>query len=145
MSPVLPDLAGFKAAQQRLREQVGVDVTFRIPVPPVWPPGTPLDPQTGRPYDPTVEPQSGGTFGSVVKRVGLVFRPIKVNVEDPVGEEVQGGIRHGESLALSVSTADYPDIEDAAQVNVEGTEYRVMSIIVDPGLDNRYIVFGEAM
>ncbi len=139
-----PDLAGFREAQARLREEMGVDVTFRIPVAAVWPVGTPLDPQTGRPYDPTVEPQSGGSFTNVVKRVGLVFRPIKVNVEDPVGDEVQGGIRHGESLALAVSVADHPDIEDATQLNLEGTEFAVTSIIVDPGLDDRYIVFGEA-
>ncbi len=143
MSPV-PNIAGFKEAQQRLRDQLGVDVTFKIPTAPVWPAGTPLDPQTGRPYDPTVEPQSGGGFTSVVKKVGLVFRPIKVNVEDPVGDEVQGGIRHGESLALTISVADYAAVQNAAQVNVEGTEYRVMSIIADPGLDDRYIVFGEA-
>lgn len=139
-----PDIEGFKAAQQRLRDKMGVEVTFRIPTPPVWPADTPLDPQTGRPYDPTVEPESGGEPVNVVKTVGLVFRPIKVNVEDPVGDEVQGGIHHGESIALSVSVPDYEDIQDATQVNLQGTEYRVTSIIVDPGLDDRYIVFGEA-
>lgn len=142
---MVPDIAGFQEAQQRLRDLMGVEVTFKIPVDPTWPAGTPLDPQTGRPYDPTVEPESGGGFDEVVKTVGLVFRPIKVNVEDPVGDEVQGGIRHGESMALSVSVPDYADIQDAAQVDLEGTEYRVMSIMVDPGLDDRYIVFGEAM
>lgn len=142
--PVLPDIAGFKAAQQRLREHMGVEVTFRIPTDPVWPAGAALDPQTGRPYDPTVEPESGGDFTNVVKTVALVFRPIKVNVEDPIGDEVQGGIRHGESIALSMSVDDYADVSEAIQVNLQGTEYRVMSMIVDPGLDDRYIAFGEA-
>ena len=143
MSPT-PDLAGFRSAQQRLRDTMGVEATFKLPVAPVWPAGTPLDPQTGRPYDPTVEPESGGGHTEVVRRVALTFRPIKVNVEDPIGDEVQGGIRHGESIALSMSPADHAAVESAVQVNLEGTEYRITSMIADPGLDDRYIAFGEA-
>ncbi len=142
--PVIPNIAGFKDAQQRLRDHMGVEVTFRLPTAPVWPVNAALDPQTGRPYDPTVEPESGGGFTDIVKTVALVFRPIKVNVEDPIGDEVQGGIRHGESIALSMSVDDHADVGEAVQVSLEGTEYRIMSMIVDPGLDDRYIAFGEA-
>lgn len=143
MTPT-PDILGFRAAQRRLRQEMGSTATFKVPVEPVWPMGTPLDPQTQRPYDPTVEPDSGGDFTLVEKVVGLVFRPIKVNVEDPVGDDVHGGIRHGESIAMSVEVEDYEDVRLATQVNLAGTEYKVTSIITDPGTDDRYIVFAEA-
>ncbi len=144
MIPATPDLVGFAAAQQRLREQMGVNATFSIPVAPVWPAGTALDPQTGRPHDPTVEPQSGGGFTTVVKRVALIFRPIRINVEDPLGDDVTSGLRHGESIGMGISTADYAAVQNATQVRVEGVDYKVTSIIPDPGPDNRYIGFAEA-
>lgn len=144
MPPAAPDLAGFREAQSRLRHLMGVVATFRVPVAPVWPAGTPLDPQTQRPYDPTVTPASGGGFTMVQKTVALVFRPIKVNVEDPVGGDTSGGIRHRESIAMTLDVADYPDVQNASRVNLDGTEYKVTSIINDPNLDDRYIVFAEA-
>lgn len=144
MPVATPDLAGFAAAQKRLRGQMGADVTFRIPTAPVWPVGTPTDPQTGRPFDPTVEPVTGGGFTGVVKRVGLVFRPIGGSVEDPVGGKVVGGVRGEESIAMSISADDYSDVEAATQALVGGIAYRITQVIEDPGPDDRYIAFAEA-
>lgn len=138
------DVSGFREAQERLRDKLGADVTFRTPTPSVWPAGTPLDPQTGRPYDPTVEPTSGGGFADAMIRVGLVFRPIRVNVEDPVGADVSGGTRQRESIALSVSQRDFPGIVNATRVNVGDIEYKITQVIRDPGLDLRRIIFAEA-
>lgn len=139
-----PDLDGFIAAQQRLRTTMGRDAIFRIPVTPSWPAGTPLDPQTGRPYDPTVEPESGGGFTTIVKRVALVFRPIRVNVEDPLGDDERGGMRSAESMAMGIAEEDFIDVQGATQVTIQGRDFKITSMERDPGPDARYIAFAEA-
>lgn len=53
-----PDLAGFADAQGRLREAFAEPVVFIRPPELVWPSGTPIDPETGAPYDPTIDPVS---------------------------------------------------------------------------------------
>lgn len=142
---MLPDIAGFVDAQERLRESLGNDVTFKIPQEKVWPDGVQLDPETGEPYDPTVVPVSGADFDEVERKVTVVFRPIHPNVEDPVDDQ-PAGVMHRESAALIASPAVYADIEDAAFFVLNGMEYRVTSIDPDGivGID-RYIVFGEAV
>lgn len=143
-SGVTPNMDGFAAAQKRLRQFMGTEVIFRIPVDPSWPVDTPLDPQTNRPYDPTVEPESGGGFTTVTKTIALVFRPIHVNVEDPVGSDVSGGIRGEESIAMAISDDDYPDVEFATRAHVGDIEYKITQVIRDPGPDERFIAFAEA-
>jgi hypothetical protein len=59
MTAPTPDIAGFIAAQDRMRQVFGRDVPFNVPVAPVWPVDTQLD-ENGEPYDPTVVPSSGG-------------------------------------------------------------------------------------
>lgn len=140
----LPNLDGFREAQDRLRRVMGTDVIFRVPVDPVWPAGTRLDPQTQRPYDPTVQPQSGGGYTTVTKRVMVVFRPIRTNVEDPLGDDERGGLRHGESIALGIGEDDHPDVQGATRATVRGVEYKITSMIPDTSPDPRYIAFLEA-
>lgn len=72
---VRPDLAGFVDAQNRKRELIGEDITLLFPPSLDWPPGTPLDPQTGRPYDPMVEPVASAQASAVV-RAGVAFRAV---------------------------------------------------------------------
>lgn len=139
---MIPDLAGFRAAQRTLRQELGVDVTFRIPVAPVWPVGTQIDPETGRPYDPTIEPQSGGNTTPVVKHGSLIFRPI--TTDDNVAENEPIGPRRDKMLALAIEVEDYAAIANASDVTVEDRDYKVREILRDPGLDDRYIVYAEA-
>lgn len=141
---IRPDFDGFVAAQERLRDYAGQDIRFLVPTDPVWPAGTPLDPETLRPYDPTVIPESGGGFVEVVKRVGLVYRPIHTNVEDPLGDDIRGGFRHGESIALSISETDVTDLVGAIYAVVGGRTFKITSYEDDPGPDTRYIMFAEA-
>ena len=53
-----PDLDGFAEAQGRLRQMIGVDAVFLVDGEPIWPAGTPIDPETGKPYDPFLEPET---------------------------------------------------------------------------------------
>lgn len=140
----LPNIEGFRAAQQFLRDELGTEVPFHTPIAPAWPPGTKLDPQTQRPFDPTIEPISGGGYTTVTVKVSMVARVIRTNVEDPLGGDVSGGLRRGESIAMGISVADYPAVQNATAATVAGIEYKLTDIIRDPGLDNRYIAFGEA-
>lgn len=55
-----PDLAGFGDAQARKREAFGRRVDFLGEVLMTFPPGTPIDPETGHPHDPTIRPSASG-------------------------------------------------------------------------------------
>lgn len=139
---IVPDVSGFVEAQARLRDVLGTDVTFYVPTEIVWPAGTAIDPETGRPYDPMAEPESGGDFTEVVKRVGLVFNPVPD--EAPTGADVRGGLRRDGNVAFSIDAADYPDIQGATEAETGGIRYRITGIEDDAGPDDRYIAFGEA-
>lgn len=133
-----PDLTAFREAQAALRSEMGTDVDFLVPVPPDWPAGTRLDPETGQPYDPTIDPLPGtGGTTPVTKRVGLIYRTV---TDDPT-EDDRSGVRRAKSIALAIEVADYPDIEDATTVAVGDINYRVNEIMRDPGLDDRYLAY----
>jgi hypothetical protein len=65
--PPQADLAGFADAQSRLRNQFAEEVTFMYPEQFAWPAGTPIDPETDEPYDPTVEPITASAASAVVR------------------------------------------------------------------------------
>jgi hypothetical protein len=103
-----------------------------------------LDPESGEPYDPTVVPTSGGGDTEIEKICVVVFRPIHVNVEDPIFTG-PSGLRRGESVALILDPGDFPDVEHATVAEFNSVEYRVTEIIPDGLVDtDRYIVFLEA-
>lgn len=141
-----PDIAGFKEAQDRLRTELGTDVMFDIPVPPVWPPGTQLDRETGEPYDPTVVPESGGGTTQVTVRALPVFRPIRTAGEDFV-EAGPGGITRDRAAALDLADEDYAQVENATHFTLSGMRFRVTEAIPD-GIEaapDRHIIYGEAL
>lgn len=139
-----PDLAGWREAQDRLREALGEDVTFSIPLPKTYDESVALDPETGEPYDPTVVPTSGGGFTSVIVRATVVFHPIKRGDEDQV-EQSAVGMMDIKNVALLVGEADYPGIQDAAEFVLHGRDYRITDMMPDGlvGID-RYVVYGAA-
>jgi hypothetical protein len=109
-----PDVAGFRAAQARLREVLGVDAVFIIASALTWPPDTPLDPETGRPYDPFLEPVTPEVDVQVTVRCSFVQRPLVA--ADPTLSPI-GSIDRG-SAALVVAEADQPAVKDAVRVIV---------------------------
>lgn len=143
---VKPDIAGFQEAQRRLRDEFGVDITFHVPEVPVYPPDTQLDPETGKPFDPTIRPTSGDGFTDVVKHCHVIFRPIHVNLEDPLGDDhLAGGFRRQTSAVLDIDVADFPDVDDASEVTFNGTRYKITDFENDGivGVD-RVLAFLEA-
>lgn len=139
-----PDIAGFKDAQERLRQQLGVDVTFEIPEPKTWGPDVAIDPESGEPFDPTTVPTSGGGTTEVVKRASKIFRPIVRSGEDSaVSSPI--GVMDTEHMAVVIGEADYADVQDATGFTVNGKGYGITDSTPD-GLDaiDRYIFYGQA-
>lgn len=140
-----PDITGFREAQDLLRRELGTDVTFKLPVAPVYAAGVKIDPQTGRPYDPLIQPESGGGHTTVVVRASPVFRPIRVNVEDPIGGDTHGGLHRQESVALDIDDGDFPKVQDAVEFSLYGIDYKITDAIGQGLTDvDRNIIFGEA-
>lgn len=138
---MLPDIAGFRAAQEELIDKLGQDVTFHVPHAPTYPLGTVLDPETGKPHDPTIRPTNPGD-DDVVVRCTVVYRPIQG--EDDV-QGGPGGVRRTSQMALALKVADFPAVEDARTATVNGVGFKLTDIVPD-GLTEvqRYIAFLEA-
>lgn len=140
-----PDIAGWLDAQDRMRVSTGQDVTFKLRNPPVYAAGVQLDPESGQPFDPTIDPISGGDLTDVVKRVGVIFRPVRGNVKDDESDEA-GGAFLSSNVALDVAVADHAAIQDAVQFVLNGRDYRITDILPD-GLTqvDRYLAFGQVL
>lgn len=141
---VRPDLDGWREAMDRGRSFLGQDITFYLPTDPVWPPGTAINPETGRPYDPTVVPASGGEEEVVTLRVGVISPVVTTAARDQV-EATAAGVERTDRAALDVNLAQGPTIQLAAAFTVNGIRFKITDI-VPHGLTapDRYVVFGEA-
>lgn len=141
---VQPDIQGFRDAMNSMRALTGQDVTFHVPIAPVWPPGTALD-ENGQPYDATVVPSSGGGTTDIVKRVGVVSPIVTRRAIDDVRASEQGVVRTNH-VVLDVAVADIPDIANATTFTMHGVLFQITDTITD-GLigDDRLLVFGGAL
>lgn len=133
----------------RLRTNFGQEVAFRIPLAKVWPAGTQLDPETGEPFDPAIDPLSGGGFTSVVKRVGVVTKPITPGREGGDTRFAAGGAFSGMDAILDMAATDKADVDDATEVILYGDRFDIVEMKpggLGGGADviDRYIVYLEA-
>lgn len=144
---VEPDLEGFRDAQVLLREKFGEDVPFFTPTPTTYPPGTPVDPETGLPYDPTILPEASG-FASAVVRASVVFRPIR-GLSDDTRTTPIGNIEEGEVVVM-VGPEDFEEeeLDEATEMEVHGERYRIKQTETDQlgdGKPHRVVVHGEQL
>jgi hypothetical protein len=109
-----PAVEGFRDAQAALREALGVDAAFLIASEPEWPPGTPLDPETGNPYDPFLEPVNPTTDTEVIVRCSFVHRPLQGI--DPAASPIGAGDLG--DAALIIPLERYDDVRTATRVRV---------------------------
>jgi hypothetical protein len=141
---IQPDIAGFRAAMDEARAAFGEQVTFHVPVAPVWPAGTAIDEDTVAPFDPTVEPESGGGFTDVAKNVLVIYHAIGSGLSAPQSSQ-PAGLMRGESVVLDVSVPDYPDVQAATEATVSGTRYAITDRQDDGILGtDRVLIFCEA-
>lgn len=142
MSPAIgPDVAGVADAQVRLRAALGVDAVFVIPVSgETWPAGTPLDPETGRAYDPFLEPETFTAAVEVTVRCSFVHRPLAE--ADPAASPI-GAVDRG-SAALILTPVDYATVSEATRVRVDVETWDVQQFRSDVALGvPRWIAYLE--
>lgn len=142
-----PNLEGFREAQVTLRQKFGEDVPFFTPSETEYPEGTPLDPESGLPYDPTILPLASG-FASAVVRASVVFRPIQ-GTRDSTRTTPIGDIEEG-SVVVMVSPQDFEeeDLDEATEMEIHGERYRIKQTEYDQlgdGPPHRVIVHGEEL
>lgn len=139
MTPT-PNLAGMRDALERKRQSLGQEVTFVFEPVPTWPPGTQLDPISGRPYDPLVEPTEEDTPDPVVKQCSVAFRP---PFQEDTEEKALGDVKTNVILVwLPLAEAD--DVVEAIAFCVKGERYRIRKQTEDGiGEDFRWLVWGE--
>lgn len=120
-----PDWAKFATAIGEFREEAGEMVQFTLPVTElVYPPGTIIDPETGRPYDPTIEAENEAV--NLVECTALVVRASvnAIREKDDVVNEAMGMIEEGEAVFI-VAFADWSrlELERATEVrSISGNE-----------------------
>lgn len=138
--PAQPDLAGVQDALGRLREATGEDVPFFFAATDTWPTGTVLNPDTGRPYDPLIEPEKEESPEPVEVRCSVAFRP---GFQEDADETEIGDIKMNVVL-LGMDIADWPKVEDAVSFNCKGDNYVIKKSTDDGiGSDYRRLVWGE--
>lgn len=125
-----PDVPGFIAAQERLIDLMGTDVTFHVRTPKVYDDAVQLDPQTREPYDPTQVHTSGGDEVDTQLRVGTVRRLLDAGADDDVSESA-GGVMRADRAALAVKVGDFPAVETATEVTIAGERYRITDMAAE--------------
>lgn len=138
-----PDRSGFADAQSRLRAALGRDVTFFGEVLMDFPDGTPINPQTGRPYDPVLAPSASACASGMVRcNVQRVFGPrVKQLDHSAVGV---GGVSHV-MLIADDSPANRTVIEPSVRFVLDREDFKVLSTKRDAPIRGapRLLVFGR--
>ncbi len=135
---VTPSNTGFRDAQRKLRAQFGEEITFFGPPIVTWPPDTPIDPQTGEPYDPTIEAVDNVSQEVRVK-CNVVFTTAGPDVEFSAA-----GTTERTHVMLIADIDDAPAISPALEFECRGEGYRVTSQKADGiGGLQRYLVWGR--
>lgn len=137
---MIPDIPAFHDAQKRLNEALGEAVQFLTPQTPVWPEGTELDPETGKPYDPLIDPESGGGYDATEVQASVA---LKAEIEDV--DEGRSGYRPDEEPIFIIMAEDYASVAGATRVAWNEGEFRITRFRPD-SLQGvyRYLVLTEA-
>jgi hypothetical protein len=114
----------FADAMATLNTHFGTVVEFQLPgASGVYPSGTTLDPETGRPYDPTIKP-TGASGATASARVGVYFGTTNEDADD----SALGILGDAEGM-VDVRAEDY-DTENlafATHVIVRNVRYKIVN------------------
>lgn len=118
-----PDIAGFVAASQELRQLTGDTITFVVPQPDQWPVGTRINPDTGKPYDAMVQPVNAPLEvtirASVILKEASPLRPQADTQIAAVGE------MSGMDIILDLDANDYPTVQAASDFIYSSRTYHI--------------------
>lgn len=138
---ILPN-PGFAEAQRRLRQHFGEAVTFYGEPVVTFPPGTPIDPETGEPFDPAVEPVTQQT-PSASAMCNVTFKAI--NRAGVGGERRQGAAGDPEltHVLLITDSSRAADLEPMRRFEVRGEGFLITAQKPDVGWQERWLVYGR--
>jgi hypothetical protein len=119
-----PDVQGFIAASQQLRQNFGSIATFSLPVSPVWPDDTAINPDTGAPYDAMVV-RSNASYTTVdltvlvIVKQGSPLRPQSDTEWEPAGD------LSGMDIILDIDALDYASVQEATEFAINDLNYKL--------------------
>lgn len=132
---------GFADAQDRLRDKLGMDVTFYGPVAAIYDPDVPLDPETGAPHDPTIQPTASAAASAVV-RCSIVQRPF--GGRETQGEDSAEGWGSHNDVGLIMAAADGERLASAVAFGYADHLFTIRTTMFDGiGDIQRWVVHGE--
>jgi hypothetical protein len=135
-----PDLQGLQSALAELREKTGEEVLFFFAGEAEWPEGTELDPETGRPYDPLIEPTTNKAPQPLFITCSVAFRP---SYREDTDESRLGNLKVNQVL-LSMSITEWDLVASAVSFNIKEDNYLIVKSTADGiGSDYRQLVWGE--
>lgn len=164
-----PDLAGFTAAQRRLRSKLGRSVTFFTPLAPIFPSAVAsgqFDPETHLPYDPVIQPAgfqvpaSGGAasgfvpsgsqasgYASASATCSVVYQPLSTTeIRRPPSDAGAFGERDRSNKHLIADPNDLAAFKNATWFLLDGEAWRIELVKPDGiGGLQRYVIYGEEL
>lgn len=143
MTPV-PDLAGFEDAMERKRQALGVNVTFFSDPVYVYPSGTQVSPESGEPFDPTVDPVSSAMASAVVK-CGLFFKAVNRGGGASEAVDAPIGIGEREDVFVIAPSAAASAVSSATSFAVHNDRFKVISLKRDMPIGHveRLLLYGR--
>lgn len=121
---VTPSVEAFVAAQSNMRSLLGTTAQFLIPLGAVWAEGTRINPDSGLPYDATIQPV-GDAFTTVEKTILIIVKqgsPLRPQ-SDTFWE--QAGDMTGMDIIVDIDASDMADVEDASEMTINGLRYKI--------------------
>lgn len=118
---------------------------FITPATPVYPDGAQLDPETGVPFDPTIESEGAADTRQEVE-VGIYRQRVPSNMSDLATSTALGTIGN-RRLILDVLTADYDRLalDEATEFEAYDERYKISDVDRKAIAENRHrvLVWGK--
>lgn len=147
MTPIVADLAGYRAAQLRKRKSFGTEVTFHFPKAATWPSGTVLDDVTGRPFDPMIEPATEEGRAPVTLSLSVAFKLTRGAIHDDTADTQVGDIKQNTLLTwVTLEEWGAPNcLMNATSFDYAGDNYLVRKATEESlgGAAWRMLIWGE--
>lgn len=136
-----PDIDGFVAAQRELRDAFGEEIVFTGSVTVTWPVDTEIDPETGEPYDPLIEPVSSGSPQTATVKCNVAFRTAPTTAG---AEFAAFGAVENDHVMLIADIDDQSTIEPMTDFTCRGARFKIESKRPDGvGGVQRFLVYGR--
>lgn len=137
MRPPRADLAGFADAQQRLRDELGETVVFYADPVVTFPPGTPLDPETGVPFDPTVTATSSAAASATARC------SVALDIKGQQLKQSAAGIDDVTHVVLITGSGAAASLTDMTEFDLHDERYKITAQKPDVRWLARWLIFGR--